>query len=185
MRRLCFIFSIFTILLLTLPLLTTVPAFSQEPSRATGAAGTEQATPTTGTTTRTAPAKADNTKPQIITDEKTNTVRVLIGPRKTSGGVDARCNLSAQLLDDAPSGSNPFGRRAALLGCVSCSERASESWALTPNIGSYGLPASPGIVPLAFNCRCSKPALTVVTNRLCTPAARPDHAGCPRAPFVW
>jgi hypothetical protein len=69
MRRPYFIFSIFTTLLLTLPLLTTVPAFSQ-------------ATPATGTTARTAPAKAANTKPQIITDEKTNTVRILIGGKE-------------------------------------------------------------------------------------------------------
>jgi hypothetical protein len=81
MRRPCFIFSIFTLLLLT-----TVPAFSQEPSRVTGvnptgAAGTKQpATPAPSAIARR--ATADNTKPQIITDEKTNTVRVLIGGKE-------------------------------------------------------------------------------------------------------
>lgn len=69
MRRPYFIFSIFTALLLTLSLLTTIPAFSQEPSRADPSAIARR-------------AMADNTKPQISTDEKTNTVRILIGGKE-------------------------------------------------------------------------------------------------------
>jgi hypothetical protein len=50
-------------------LLSHGPAFSAEPA-------------TPATPAATAPAKSDNTKPQIITDEKTNTVRILIGGKE-------------------------------------------------------------------------------------------------------
>ncbi len=99
MRRPYFIFSIFTLLLLTLPLLTTLPAFSEESALATPPAA--QATPATGTLTSATPHYEKSTpkspapksspkspapnsppKPQIITDEKNNVVRVLIGGKE-------------------------------------------------------------------------------------------------------
>lgn len=99
MRRLSFIFSIFASLpLFTLLLLTTVPAYSEQPSasaapaaqEAMGASATEgqkqSATPATThyekPTTSISTSPKPDTKPQIITDEKTGTVRVLIGGRE-------------------------------------------------------------------------------------------------------
>jgi hypothetical protein len=83
MRRLYFIFSIFTLLLLTLPLLTTVPAFSQEamgtPAKAGGPGDINKSSDASQSERG---KQTTPTKPQIITDEKTNTVRVLIGGKE-------------------------------------------------------------------------------------------------------
>jgi hypothetical protein len=91
MRRFNFMFSIFALLLLTLPLLTTVPAFSAEPANGTAPAARTDPSAEASAKAEGAHSKGlsrdagragrgtqKDKKPQIIIDQKTDTVRVLI-----------------------------------------------------------------------------------------------------------
>lgn len=97
MRRFNFMFFIFTTLLLTLPLLTTVPAFSAEPASSAIPAAAPNAPATPHHEKSTSNSKSPPSKPRIITDEKTNTVRVLIGGKEVltidAEGLHVRGNI--------------------------------------------------------------------------------------------